>query len=409
MSFTATKNSAIISVVRIKNIYVLVNVARCSARGILQGVLKYAALRSEWRLHICNLPDDGYEQLCSALEAEKVDGVISSELENERLCSLLERSIVPLVVIGTRETCLPNRRVNLSVVTSDEIRLGEIAARHLIYLGRFKSYGFVPIRERTYRFLCGLRQKGFESEIKKVRLPPVAYRPEGVKGVPDDLALEKWLLSLEKPAAVCVGCDRRAVDVINACSRCGIRIPDDLRVLGIDNDEFLCLSTKPTLSSIMRDSSAEGYAASLKLAQLLRQRRPQQKRTLHLCKYQYQIVTRGSTAVVSPGVDLIRRAREFIHLNISDPLTINDIATHLHVSQRLLFLRFKQFSKTSLQETIGDERLRVIKQLLSRGNLNHADIAKRTGCRDAISMRRLFKRLEGCSIRAWQKSRLRKE
>lgn len=385
-----------------KDIYVLVNIAHCSARESLQGILAYAARRPDWRLHICNLPDNGAKLVCAALKDDAVDGLISSEMENELLCTLLERSTVPLVVIGTRESCLPNRRSNFSIVTSDEIVLGETAARHLLYLGRFKSYGFVPIRERTYRYLCELRRQGFAAELSKSGLTANCYAA-------DELTLEKWLLSLEKPAAVCAGCDRRAMDIINACGRCGIRIPDDLRVLGIDNDELICLSSKPTLSSIQRDSALEGFTASQQLAKLISRKRTESKRHLHLCKQPYHLVARGSTAVVSPGVDLIRRAREFIRLNISDPLTINDIATHLHVSQRLLFLRFKQFSKTSLQETIGDERLRVIKQLLSRGNLNHADIAKRTGCRDAISMRRLFKRLEGCSIRAWQKSRLRKE
>lgn len=390
--------------VREKDIYVLVNIAHCSARESLQGVLAYAARRPDWRLHICNLPDNGSEQVCAALESDAVDGLISSEMENGKLCVLLERSTTPLVVIGTRESCLPRRRTNLSVVTSDEIALGMTAARHLLYLGRFKSYGFVPIRERLYRYLCELRQQGFAAELAKSGLNPSCYAADTPESVSDESTLAQWLLALEKPAAVCAGCDRRALDIINACGRCGIRIPDDLRVLGIDNDELICLSSKPTLSSIQRDSVLEGFSASQQLARMLCRKRPGSKRDLHLCRQSYRLVERGSTAVVAPGVELVRRAREFIRLNISDPLAVDDIAAHLHVSQRLLFLRFRQFSKTSLQETISDERVHVIKQLLSKGKLTHAEIAKRTGCRDAVSMRRLFKRKEGRSIRAWQKS-----
>ena len=388
-----------------KDIYVLVNIAHCSARESLQGVLAYAAQRPDWRLHICNLPDNGAEQVCAALKNDVVDGIITSEMENKRLCILLERLTTPLVVIGTRETCLPNRQTDMAVVTSDEIALGATAARHLLYLGRFKSYGFVPIREPLYRYLCELRRQGFASELAKFGLTSSCYASDVPKDVSDESSLGKWLQTLEKPAAVCAGCDRRALDIINACGKCGLRIPDDLRVLGIDNDELICLSSKPTLSSIQRNSASEGFAASQQLDKLLRRKRPGAKRHLHLCKQPYRLVARGSTAVVAPGVELVRRAREFIRLNISDPLTVDDIATRLHVSQRLLFLRFKQFSKMSLQETINSERLHVIRQLLSKGMLNHAEIAKRTGCRDAIAMRRLFKRQEGCSIRTWKTTR----
>ena len=388
-----------------KDIYVLVNIAHCSARESLQGILAYAARRPDWRLHICNLPDNGAKQVRTALKDGVLDGLISSEMENRPLCALLERSAIPLVVIGTRESCLPSRQANLSVVTSDEIALGETAARHLLYLGRFKSYGFVPMREPIYRYLCELRRQGFAAELSKSGRTANCYASGEPTNASDESALGKWLLSLEKPAAVCAGCDRRAMDIINACGRCGIRIPDDLRVLGIDNDELICLSSKPTLSSIQRDSALEGFAASQQLAKLLGRKRTESKRHLYLCKQPYHIVARGSTAVVSPGVDLIRRAREFIRLNISDPLTVNDIAAHLRISQRLLFLRFRQFSKMSLQETINSERLHVIKQLLSKGMLNHAEIAKRTGCRDAVAMRRLFKRQEGCSIRTWKSQR----
>ena len=141
-----------------KVIYILVDGSTGSGRGFLQGVLSHASRRVDWQLKIIDCDD---RTVMQADKLQDADGVITSEMENDSFVQHFTRSTVPLVVVGTRKSCLPRRREGLTFVTVDERNHGRVGARHLLSLGNFRSFAYVGLGIPAYDFLSDLREQGF--------------------------------------------------------------------------------------------------------------------------------------------------------------------------------------------------------------------------------------------------------
>lgn len=385
-----------------KEIVILVNTGNCSGRDILRGVLRFYSTSSRWRIRICDFADHGAQRALAFLATEHIDGIITSELENTKIADRLEKSQTPLAVIGTRKNALPKRRENMITITSDEISVGELGAQTLLQLGVFNSFGFVNMRHDTYRYLSSLRERGFVLRLQKSGITPQIYDTTIPESHSDEATLCEWVRSLPKPAAILAASDGRAEDVLRASVREGFNIPTDVSLLGIDDDEFKCLSTVPTLSSIHLDAERLGFEAARQLSKLLHVHHQSQKRSCCFAGT-VNVVKRGSTHTLAPGRFLVTRAREFIAKNADRHLTIADVVTFSHVSQRLLYLRFKEFSDKSLQETINAERIKYFCKRLQTGSGTIRDIAKRCGFNNMATLRALFSASTGTTIREWRK------
>ena len=150
-----------------KDIYLLVNAATCSGRGYMQGVLSEIARQTAWRLHVCDRDTVGYRSLVETIRTNRLDGFITSKLEDPRLEAILQSSDIPLVVIGTRENCLPARIHDIRIVTLNEQKIGVAAARHFLRMGKFAAYGYVHFREEYCQYLSRQRERGFIDELAR--------------------------------------------------------------------------------------------------------------------------------------------------------------------------------------------------------------------------------------------------
>lgn len=386
------------------NICVLVNTARCSGRGILQGILRFSASRYNWKVHVCNVVDHGYEQAVQLIASGNIKGVIASDIENDQLIKALEHVDVPLAIIGTRNKGFLHRHSKITCITSDERRIGRTAAQHFRFIGKFNSYGYVPPIEPLYQYLSSLRENGFTQELSRYQLPTEVYKLTSLNQAEDTERLALWLKSLPKPAAILCCRDQRAANVISICNAVGIAIPGEIRILGVDNDEFVCLPCRPTLSSISRDTEMEGFDAALHLDRILKRPLAHKDLHTHFVKTGYQVISRSSTSTLAPGLDLVRRAREFITLNATHNITVKDILAHLHVSKRLLYLRFSEFSNISLGQTINSARIAHVKKLLLSSRNTLQEIAIQSGFRSTIHLRRTFQGNCGSSPSEWRKN-----
>lgn len=386
-----------------KEILILVNTGNCSGRNLLRGVLRFSTTSRCWRIRICDFADNGAQRALDLLQDEHVDGIITSELENPSIADRLERSRIPLSVIGTRANALPARRENMTTVTSDEVSVGALGAQTLLQLGAFNSFGFVNMHNETYRYLSSLREKGFVGQLKKSGIVPRVYDTEIPEAESDESALGEWVLSLPKPTAILAASDSRAEDVLRASVRARFRIPADVSILGIDDDEFKCLSASPTLSSVDLNAEELGFEAARQLDRMLRRRLPRVNRTCHFAG-SVNVVQRGSTRTLAPGKVLVSRAKEFIAQNANRALTVGEVVAFSRVSQRLLFLRFREFSDQSIQETINAERIKHFCKRLRADSGNIRDIAAHCGFVNLATLRSLFVAHTGMTIRDWRKN-----
>ena len=385
-----------------REIYILVNAAKCSGRDILHGFLSAVGDRADFRLHICEMSDYGRKSLAGAIVANQVDGLVTSEIEDPHLSELLERSSFPLVVIGTRKTCLPRRTKLMRIVTVDEEKLAASATQHLISCGRFAAYGYVHFREDFCAYLSKRRERGFYETLKRFRLDGVSYTSDLPEGESDARQLGAWLKALPKPAAIIVGYDRRAAEVLDACSRNGIQVPDDIRVIGIDNDEVICLQTRPRLSSVTTDNVSEGRLAAQQLVLLLRRTKTSPQRKTVICPTSASVIERESTRTLAPGLHLVQRARDFIAANANRAVTVEEVVAHLGISRRLAYMRFREFEHKSIHQAILLARIALVKRKLISSRQKIEAISRACGFENANNLKIIFRRLTGMSMREWR-------
>ena len=182
--------------------------------------------------------------------------------------------------------------------------------------------------------------------------------------------------------------DYIAMQVLEACRAAKISIPEQIAIVGVDNDELLCNATRPTLSSIQPDHEGLGYFGAQILDCMMSGRKLQKNIPSHVkC---LKVIMRDSTRIVPPAGYMVREALAFIRANAARGISVNDIVNHIGVSRRLLYLRFKQMTGKAIHETILETRLENVKRKLTQTTEPLSQIAAECGIGSANRLSHLF-------------------
>ena len=382
---------------RIHRIWVYLNLSYASGRDILYGISRYARVNAHWNIRL--IPFSGEDGRHPFPLPDEADGIISSE----PLAADAAKSSIPLVVIGTREKWLGRRMRSLVFVRNDDAAIGRFGAGFLKSLGKFRSFGFVPTNTPYYCSI--LRGEGFHAELKKSNVTDVReYCAErAVDGTDEDIkALGKWLADLPKPAAVMAVHDLRATHVLEAANMMKIKVPEQMAVIGVDNDELLCDFTSPQLTSIYPDHVKEGELAAATLQAMLKKGDSRHTRTFR--SNAKSIVERESTRHISPATHLAEEAMSFIRHNALKGISAADVAKHLRASRRLCDLRFKECHGVTILETILKIRFSELKRRLASSNTSIGKIIAACGFTCESHAKRMFRKRFGMSMREWRAS-----
>lgn len=385
---------------RKKNVFVVIDMsAGISAREVLSGIFKFANTGRPWSLRLIQLPGESLAATVADSIEANVDGLIvtceSDDLSNRMIAAATS---VPTVFVDVRNDLFERRRDKVAFVRNDNEGVGEAGARYLATLGDFNAYGFVPdidgrpwstLRERTFRRTVEARGRAVHTFAGGSRHPSE-----------DQAALVAWLRALTKPAALMAAYDFRATQVAEACTEAGLSIPEQVTLIGVDNDELLCTSVTPALSSVKPDHVHEGYLAAVELDRLFRRGRRATRREV-FCRIS-GIVERESTRPGPPAAALIRRALAFIDANVLTNLRVGDVAAGLGVSRRLLERRFREIRGESINDCVLKRRLAVVRRLLKTTKRSCAKIAAECGFPSANYLSHLFVRKTGMSMRDYR-------
>lgn len=375
-----------------KNVVIHLHLEYASHRRRLQGIFNQLGASSNWSFRIVG---DESELIRLIRDDMPPDGIISCPIDAPESLRIIARSAIPFVGIGINSVLRIRRKTNVAFVQNDNEQIGREAAEYFLSRGLFRSYAYVSTP--TNEDWCLVRGVEFER-----RLAQAGHVCRRVVSSQNENALACFLSDLSKPAAVFTACDDLAADVIRVARARKIKVPAELAVLGVDNDELLCEHTTPTLSSVNPDTESTGAAATTALKQLIGHRHTQPITVkCPICG----IVERGSTTYIAPETALIMRARAFIRQDSTLTLTPDDIARHLHVSRRLLDLRFHQREKTSVAEILATKRLERAKFLLQRTNRPVKTIFAQAGFRSNAYATRLFKKATGMTPLAWRRTK----
>jgi len=368
-------------------------------RDKLTGIFNYAHLYGPWNLHLVH-GRSGERKPTVVNDWKGYDGIIAGQMMLG-LADLLKKTRIPIVLIDPLdETILPGSPFSkLSCTLDDSESVGRIAADYFLARG-YQHFAFVgdPLNRNWSR----LRGESFARQLAQAgRTCHVYPTPADVDETSEPHGpLGAWLKALPKPTALLAAMDSRAHQVTEVCARAGLRVPQDVAVLGVDNDELLCNGSIPTLSSIRRDTETCGFMAARMLDRLMRR----ETRKREIFRYGARdVVTRGSTQSAAVAADpLVSRAREFIRINAGAGIGVPDIVRHLNVSRRHVETRFRTACGHSLLEEIQEARLERVERLLRETDLPLTEVCTRCGYRTDVHLRRIFKRRYGCSMRDYR-------
>ena len=364
-----------------------------SGRDILSGIFRHVQAKARWDITLVQLPNGFRPKIINDAMRAGIDGIIASDFTSPQIKRLAETTDIPCVSIGSSTAMRRPCGGAVSFVSCDDMAIGKMAAQHFLSLGTFNGFGFVHADVGNGK--CDVREIGFGDTLsqagKTCSVFTSSRRPEEQL---DMRKITEWLRSLPKPAAILCFYDPLAVQVLNACRDCGLSVPQQVSVLGVDNDPLLCDFSTPPLSSIMPDHERVGLLAARELDYLFT--RPSRSPHVVVCP-PIKIVERESARPLTPAAHLIRKAHAFIDSHVSSGIGVKDVVAHLKVSRRLADLRFREIENCTIRDAIEARRMSLAEKALMDTNQAIRRIAADCGYASANTFEIAFRKLHGLS------------
>jgi LacI family transcriptional regulator len=372
-------------------VILLIESSRASGRDLLRGVASYSHHHGPWSFY---WEPGGLEKAWPVLRTLDANGVILRDVE--KLDEVLAQGI-PAVVIGHRQQEVPGL---VNVVTDSEA-IGRMAAEHLLHCG-FRHFAFCGVEERPWSQLRGeffaarIREAGLETLFYEV---PPARQADSWRGERQSMAA--WLAGLPKPLGLMAANDERGQQVIEACRIAGLQVPDEIAVIGSDNDEVVCGLSDPPLSSVAINFARAGYEAAAALDTLMHGRRKLPPRIVAPATH---VVARRSTDMLAIEDVPVARALRFIREQGRQNLSVSAVVSAAGVSRRLLEKRFRKLLGRPILKEIRRVRVDHIARLLVETDLPVAQIADTLGFADMQHVARYFRAEKQASPVAYRRA-----
>ena len=384
---------------RIPKIAILFSLALEGERNMCRGILDYARSHGPWR---CHLVEGRPEEQLMNLRKERFDGMIAAGGTREKNASFASVG-APFVLMEPRPEMLgPDGTSTFPFVTRDSRAIGALAASYYLKRG-YKSFAYVG--ETSGWFWNAERRAGFEEALAQAGFKCAAYdrftERERRSWTAERPRMERFLLSLPRPTAVFAAMDGRARHVINLCADIGLRVPEDIAVLGVDNDPLLCQSTVPPLSSIRTGGYRRGQTAAAMLDALMRGH-PVERRSV--VQEPISVVTRGSTGYDAMSDLYVARAVKFIRdrIEAGEVIDVADVVREAHCSRRYLERHFRAGLGRSVHDELMLARLERVKAFLEETTLPIGEISAEVGYTRPSRLAAMFRRETGVTMRQWR-------
>lgn len=366
------------------HVALIVETAKQYDRGLLRGIGQYIKGHGPWSVY---LEERGpQDDAPSWLRKWKGDGIIA-RIRDVAMAEALLATGVPIVELRRQVVEFP-----LPAVHCDDEALGRLAVGHFQERG-FREFAFCGRPEARW---SDLRETGFRSGLAEQGYGCHTYTwPRRTRALTweqeqDDVAA--WLASLPHPVGVLACNDIRGLQVLDACRRIDLPVPERVAVLGVDNDVVLCELSDPPLSSIDQDLERIGYEAAALLDRLMGGATAGPEPIL---VEPLGIVTRLSTEIVAIDDPAVAKAVRLIRQNACDRKGIDHLAERIGVSRRVLQRRFKTLTGRTLQDEIAGAQLARLMQLLAETDLKLETVAAKAGFAYIGYMCSFFKKKTG--------------
>ena len=368
-------------------------------RKIAQGVATYAHEQGNWYFHVVqdpleNLPyleQDPLETLPD-LRSWRADGIIAALL-SRRAAASVNALKIPTVGLEA-EYGFGNLSTRVPFFATDNEAIGRLAAQNFIERG-LKRLAFCGIPRNRMTGWSELRGRAFEQCARDAGLPCSVFTGEpsrGGKRLQLHQALSAWLQSLEKPVGLMACYDVRARHVLAACRGLNILVPEEVAVIGVDNDELMCELTSPPLSSIEQGARSIGHQAAELLDRMMSG--SESSKLKNVVEPEGIITRRSSDTLAIADADVVAAVR-FIQEKACTGIRVYDVVRAVAMARSALEARFKTVMGRTIHAEIQRIQVERARQLVAATNLPLKQVAVESGFAYIQHMTTIFRRHTG--------------
>jgi LacI family transcriptional regulator len=381
----------------LRRVALIMNSQVAPRRRMLAGVARYMHEHEPWAIYM--KPFGVEMSLRDWVRDWNGDGIMAAvwDVKPEDVRGLS----IPLVdLIGF----LHNDKIPL--VHTDDRAVGRLGAEHLIERG-FRRFGFVEHPEPW----SIQRREGFEQAVNRLSRDVLVFRlphPSRRKPGPGDWEaqqrdLVEWIQALPKPIGVMASADITGQHLLEACQRASIVVPEQVAVIGADNDELICDICFPPLSSVVINDSRRGYEAAAVLDRMMSGKHASAK---PVYIEPSGVVSRASTDILAIEDQQLAIALRFIREHACEQITTDDILRSVAFSRSVLERKFKKAVGRTINDEIVRLRMNRALELLTATDLELKAIAYKAGFRSASYMGAVFREKLGRTPGSYRKTSL---
>lgn len=364
-------------------------------REILLGIARYARVHGPWSIYM-EAGQMREAMLPNIFKKFDVDGIIIRDAMPKVKDEMISKGI-PIIFCGHRIAPDPH----FPVIKTDDMAIVKTGVDYL------KNRGFRNIAFCGYSDLFWARNRAevFSQKIKAADLQLWIYESRSSQvqrsWAKEERRIAEWLVSLPKPAAIMACHDFRGKHITEACKIAELNIPDEVAVLGIDNDLLACELSDIPISSIALGLEKAGFEAAALLDRLMQGGKMQDQTILIEPTY---VVTRQSTDILALEDKAVAEAVRFIRKNNSNNLRVSDVAEAASLSRRSLEIKFRKALNRTVYGEIKRVRIEKTAQMLIESDLTIAQIALELGFTDPNHISQWFKEVKGIGPLAYRRS-----
>ena len=378
---------------QVRRIAILMGQDLSFCRKAIRGIRAYALRKTDWVFR--NGPPD--MQIIPHLRDWKPHGIIANLFTSDvaRAVLRMRRPVVDTACM------LPGLRI--PTVDVDHMAVGRLAAEHLIDR-KFTCFGFFGSEGAVY---SQLRERGFRDELARHGFSVSSCYGEYLHQVPTTIGWKRmdrevgaWLKGLPKPVAIFAANDVPARNLADMCRHLNLQIPNQVALLGVDDDELVCPLAAPPLSSVAIPSERIGYEAARLLDRMM-SKEDVPKEPLWLPPL--DVITRQSTDTMAIRDATVLAALTFIRHFATQNISVSKVVQEIGCGRRELERRFRALLGRSVLDEIRLVRVKRAEEILSNTDLSMPAVAAQAGFSNAQRFAVVFRQLTGASPTAYRR------
>ena len=386
-----------------RRILLLADFAYASGKAVASGVIRFVSAHPGIDLLLHGHTLEKPLMRSGLVPDSAIDGVVSCIwLDNGFLRRLRDASPpVPIVFASLPRGWSPPKTGPSASIFCDHAAIASAAADLLVRHG-LTEFAYVGSRyEEAARTWNSERREAFQAALAVFGFRAEVYSPpKGVDADAELAALASWLRVLPKPSGLLVSDDIRAMHVLNICRTEGIAVPEQLQVVGVDNEEWICDHISPTLTSVEPDFEGCGRRAAETLIAMMEGRGYEREATFGIRR----VEQRMSTTDMSGSMNRAVRARKWLLAHCGERVEVAQLAAHLGCSTRVLQSSYKSVFARTMRDDLINMRMERAKKLLADTDIPVGRIPESCGSDVPNHFMQLFKARTGMTMLQWRRN-----